>query len=174
MIRDQRRRPVIGGRFGHLLRRCSVPVVPRRGFVEGDRRAADIGDANGPSVVLELEKIRERARRVPRHGHDSDRGVADTEHLPVGADHVAFRMAARTRLDRVPVLGAVHEVHAQHLILKISRASVMVGVRVRHHRVLHRVDVEAELLQPAGDLVGHGVFEERLDDDDAVAAGQRP
>jgi hypothetical protein len=50
----------------------------------------------------------------------------------------------------------------------------MIAVRVRDDDVFDGCRIEAELFQAADDGVFGGVFVERVDQDDAVARGQRP
>ena len=114
---------------------------------------------------------------MARRGDDLNRGVADRELHAVGADGVALRLAARAvrrLVDGIPIRTAVHEVRRRHLVLKESRAAVVVAVGVRNDDVLDLVDVEAKFPHPACDLVRRRVVEERLEDDDAFAADESP
>ena len=59
-------------------------------------------------------------------------------------------------------------------ILQERRAAGMIGMTVADDHVLDRRRVGAELLEAAHHLVGHGVVEQRIEDDDALGRQHRP
>ena len=128
-------------------------------------------------MIPNFEEVRKRPGVWPGIVTIRTEASPTETHHSVVARFVALRFAAGVScrfVDSVPVFLAVDEVYAWNLILQQFGAAVVIGMSVRKNHIFDLLRIQSKLLHAVQDLVFRGIVEQRLDDDDALAAHERP
>src|SRR5580698_2476270 len=85
-----------------------------------------------------------------------------------------LRLAGSAFIDGLPVFRTVNQVHSRNRVLQQYGAAVVIAVGVRKNHILHVLRVQTDFLEAIQNFVSRSVVEERLDDDNALAANDGP
>ncbi len=125
-------------------------------------------------IVLYRKHNGNGARRVTRRDIQRQGSVAESELLAVRGLQIPLRFrAVGSLIEHIPIRRR-HDDSRAVMILKEFRATVVIGVSMRHDGVFDIGRVQTQLLHPAGDLFFDRIVKDGVEDDDALRRRDRP